>query len=283
MAGLLSGLSSLGLGDLENAKLYEEPKAAEQTEKEAVVVQKALEKDFIYDRTYECPVCARKIVAKTMKTGKAKLIGTDMDLRPQYEGIDAVKYDVILCFHCGHAALSRFFKPMPSVQVKLVKENISRNVKLKPQSGEIYTYEEAMERYQLALACAIVKQAKASEKAYICLKTAWLLRGQQEELNHQGEEVQAQVEELETQEKEFLKNAMEGFISARQSENFPICGMDEVTLDYLIAVLAIRFEQYETASKLVASILVSPSANSRMKEKARELKDMIVSLLKQKK
>ncbi len=282
MAGLLSGLASLGLGNLEDAKIYEEPKAAVQAEAEAEVVPQVNEKDFIYDRTYECPVCGAKIIAKTMKTGKAKLIGTDMDLRPQYEGIDAVKYDVILCHRCGYATLTRFFKPMPSVQVKLIKENISKNIKMRPHMGDTYSYSEAMERYKLALAGAIVKQAKDSEKAYICLKTAWLLRGMQEELNDETEK-KAKRAEMETEEKEFLKNAMEGFVNARQNESFPICGMDEVTIDYLIAVLAIRFEQYETASKLVASILVSPSANSRIKDKARELKDIIVNAIKQKK
>lgn len=281
MAGLLSGLSGLGLGNLENAKVYEEPEKVTVAEEETVL--QMTEKDFVYDKSYECPVCGQKITAKTMKTGKTKLIGTDMDLRPQYEGIDAVKYDIILCPHCGYAALTRFFKPMPAVQVKLIKENISKSVKLKPHTGDIYTYDEAMERYQLALACAIVKQAKVSEKAYICLKTAWLLRGMQEEADIKEADPTAKKQELKQREAEFLRNAKEGFISARQNETFPICGMDEITLDYLIAVLALRFEQYDIASKLVASILTSPSANSRMKDKARNLKEIIVTALKQKK
>lgn len=279
MAGLFSGLASLGLGELEGAKLYEEPKSEDKSEKEEVLPED-IEKDFVYDRNYECLVCGKNISAKTMKTGKAKLIGTDLDLRPQYEGIDAVKYDVVLCPHCGCAVLTRFYKPMPSVQVKLIKENISNKVKLKPHQGDIYTYEEAMERYQLALACAVVKQARASEKAYICLKTAWLLRGMQEEIDSKEKGKLQYKKELHVQEKEFLKNAMEGFINARQNECFPVCGMDEVTLDYLIAVLAFEFKQYEMSSRLVSSILLSPSANARMKDKARDLKDMILAELK---
>lgn len=285
MAGLLSGLASLGLENLENAKVYEEPKAenAEDSAGAAGASPKIVEKELIYDKTYECPVCSNKVTAKIMKTGKAKLIGTDMDLRPQYEGIDVVKYDVILCPHCGYTAVARFFGPMPSVQVKAIRENISQNVKLTPHTGEIYTYDEAMERYKLALACAIVKQAKASEKAYVCLKSAWLLRGMQESLNEEEEGYETKIAEMKAEEDEFLKNAMEGFINARQNESFPICGMNEAALDYLVAVLAIRFEQYDTASKLVAAILVSPSANPRMKDKARDLKDIIVNDMKQKK
>lgn len=279
MAGLLSGLSSLGLGNLENAQIFEEPKEEQSTNKHVVDMPEIQEKDLIFDRSFECPVCDKKITSKIMKTGKAKLLRTDKDLRAVYEGLDVQKYDVVTCPVCGFSALTRYFKPMAPTQNKLIKENICKNVKIKPNTGEIYTYEEAVERYKLALACAIVKQAKASEKAYICLKSAWLLRGWREELEkEQGN--QTKCAEMLTEEKEYLKNALEGFISAKSAESFPMCGMDENTVDYLIAVLAFEFGKYDIASKLVASLLTSPSTGVRMKDKARELKDEILVELK---
>lgn len=279
MAGLLSGLSSLGLGNLENASIYEEPKEEKTENKNIVDAPEILEKDLVFDRSYECPVCGSKITSKVMKTGKAKLLSTDKDLRPVYEGLDAQKYDVVTCPKCGFSALNRYFKPMSGVLVKLIRENISKNVQMKPYTGEIYSYEEALERYKLSLACAVVKQAKASEKAYICLKSAWLLRGWQEELA--GEENgEAQIEALKAEEKEYLKNALEGFITAKGTESFPMCGMDENTLDYLIAVLAFDFGKYDVSSRLIASILTSPSAGARMKDRARELKDELLAELK---
>ncbi len=102
-----------------------------------------------------------------MKTGKARLLGTDQDLRAKYEGIDAVKYDVILCPHCGYAALNRYFNNITKVYAKLIKENISSKVQLHTYDDDIYTYEEAIERYKLCLANAVVKRAHASEKAYL--------------------------------------------------------------------------------------------------------------------
>ena len=78
-----------------------------------------------------------------------------------------------------------------------------------------------------------------------------------------------------------MKNALDGFLAARQSENFPMCGMDEPTVDYLIAVTAMRFEQYDVASRLIASIMQS-SANPRMKDKTRDLKDMVMAKMKEK-
>jgi len=176
--------------------------------------------------------------------------------------------------------LTRFFPHVTGGQARLIRENISKKVRLRSYEGEIYTYDEALERYQLALANAVVKRSRASEKAYICLKSAWLLRGQAEEMleNDDTQDVDA----LKEREEEFLLNAYNGFVEARQSEPFPMCGMDEITVDYLVAQLAAHFKKYDVASKLVASILTSPSANTRMKEKVRMLKDQILADLKNK-
>ncbi len=281
MAGLLSGLADLGLGNLENADIFAEEEIRTNKKEEKKVVPKIEEKDLVYDRTFECPVCDRNFSAKIMKTGRAKLLGTDQDLRPRYEGIDAVKYDVTLCPHCGYAALTRYFGSMSSGQIRLIKENICRNIRLHTfPAGETYSYEEAIERYKVCLANAVVKHAKASEKAYVCLKNAWLLRGYRESLAEAGEGNKSKIEELKQQENAFLQNALNGFVEARQKESFPIAGMDEMTMDYLLAVLAMHFEDYDMAGKMVAGILVSPSANTRIKDKARDLKEQIMEIRK---
>ncbi len=190
--------------------------------------------------------------------------------------IDSAKYDVLLCTHCGYAAISRYFPSVTSVQAKLIKENISKNVKLKTYTGDAYSYEEAMERYKLCLAGAVVKKARASEKAYICLKSAWLLRGYQE-----SGLAKDKAEELKQEEENYLLNAYNGFEEALRSEGFPMCGMDETTMNYLLAELATHFKKYDVASKLVAAILTS-SASTRLKDKARDLKEQILAQLKQK-
>ncbi len=277
MAGIFSGLGDLGLGNLENLELFETPKEVEE-KKEEIKIE---EKDLIYDKTFSCPVCYGEFTAKIIKTGKAKLLGTDWDLRPKYEGIDPIKYDVQVCPKCGYAALSRFFPNITSGQAKLIKENISQKVRMSPFNGEIYTYEEAMERYKLTLVNAVVKRGRASEKAYICLKSAWLLRSYAEWLEETGDTTQNR-DALKAQEEEYLSNAYTGFIEARQSETFPMCGMDESTIDYLLAELATHFKKYDVASRLIASLLTSPSATTRMKDKARDLKEEILAELKKK-
>ncbi|MDD6812555.1 MAG: DUF2225 domain-containing protein [Lachnospiraceae bacterium] len=279
MAGLLSGLEQFGLGNLENMELYETPKKAEDKGegKAAPVMQ---EQDYLFDKSFTCPICDQEFKARTVKIGKAKLIGTDLDLRPKYEQVDLLKYDIIMCPHCGYAALSRFFKFVTSPQAKNIKQAISAS--FKPQrEKETYTYDEALERYKLTLINAIVKKAKPSEKAYICLKTAWLLRGKGEHLDTNAPDYAEQKKQVDEEENEFLHNALEGFLAARQTESFPMCGMDEPTVDYLIAVTAMRFEQYDVASRLIAGILTSPNANPRMKDKARTIKEMIMKKIKE--
>ena len=281
MGGLLSGLEQFGLTNLENMDLYEKPKKVEKDEqgKPVPVMQ---EQDFLFDKSFTCPICDREFKSRTVKIGKAKLAGSDLDLRPRYEQIDLLKYDIIMCPYCGYAALSRFFKFLTSPQAKNIQKTISATFKPQKETKEIYTYDEALERYKLTLANAIVKQAKSSEKAYICLKTAWLLRGKAEHLDKNLPDYEEQKKQCEDEENEFLRNALEGFLAARQTESFPMCGMDEPTVDYLISVTAMRFEQYDVSSRLITGILTSPGANPRMKDKARDVKEMLMKKIKEK-
>lgn len=277
--GLLSGLGALGLGNLEGASLYEsEQEKTKVTIKE--VPQEVKEADMLFDKTYTCPVCDQEFKAKTIRAGKIRMLGTDMDLRPKYEGIDMMKYETIACPHCGYAALSRYFKYMTSMQLKLIKTNICANYQPHPMDGEIYTHEEALERYKLTLANAIVKKAKSSEKAYICLKMGWLMRGMAEALDTTSAEYSAKKEAYAKMEREYLSNALEGFVSARQTEGFPMCGMDENTVDYLIAVLAMECEQYDLSLKVLSNVIGSKNANSRVKERALDVKNMIREKMK---
>lgn len=279
MAGILSGLKSLGLDKLEGLEIYEDEekkglKVQQKAEPKEVAAPE--EKDLIYDKNFTCVVCNKDFSTKIMKSGKAKLLSTDIDLRYCYENIDSNKYDVVTCPRCGYSALLRYFPMTTGAQAKLIKANIYGKVKLSPISGETYSYEDMLERYKLALVCSIVKRAKDSEKAYVCLKNAWLLRGYAEELELKNELTEEQRQEMKTQELEYIQNALDGFINAVQKESFPICGMDVLTMDYLIAALAYEVSKDDIAAKKIAEVLVSNAANERVKNRARELKRMIL-------
>lgn len=276
MAGILSGLKGLGLGELEKRDLYEEEEKVipiRKVEPKRIVVE---EKDLIYDKSFSCPVCDKKFTSKVMKTGKTRLVSTDLDSRPIYEGIDSNKYDVVECPECGYAAMVPYFQPLLNAQIKMVRESICNKIKINNPTGKIYQYEDVIPRYQVALACAIVKHGKDSEKAYICLHFAWLLRGYAEMLEEEGKLAAEKSQELKEQEQECLQKALEGLINARQKESLPICGMDQSSLDYMIAAVAYEVEKDSIAAKLVSDMLVSSATNNRMKDKARELKQLIL-------
>jgi len=281
MSKLLTGLEKFGLDYLEKAEIYgEEKKRAAKAAPPPT--QEMKEENYLFEKSYECPVCYAAIKAKTVRTGKARLLRTEMDLRPVYEKFEPLKYDVVICPECGYAASSRYFGGLSSVQRRAVKELISP-VYHHPEENATYTYEEALERYKLSLASAMVKKARASEKAYICLKSGWLLRSMGENLDKETPDYEKKLADLKEQEKVFLQNALEGFLSAMQTESFPICGMEQTTAEYLIAVLAMNDGRYDISSRLISGILASRTTNRRIKDKARDVKEELVKRIKEQK
>lgn len=277
MANLFQGLESMGIKGLDGLKIYEEEKKVEtktaDTSKSSEPVY--VESDFLFDKKTQCPVCDKEFKCKTVKVGKPRLVGSDSDLRPKYAGIDSIKYDAIVCPNCGYAALSRFFSFMTSAQAKLIKDNITATFTGLPQSGEVYTYDEAINRHKLVLLNTIVKGGKNSEKAYVCLKIAWLYRGMRENIPEGIDNKEAFITACNNFETEMIQNAFEGFLASRSKENFPICGMDTATFDYLLADLAFRVGKYDVADRLSAGIITSRNTNTRLKEKARGLRELI--------
>ena len=275
MAGLFSGMGEFGLDRLSSElEVYE--KATEETKSEAEAqVKQIQETDYIFDKTMVCPVCDQNFKTKTMKAGKVKLLSMDIDLRPKYQEVDSLKYDAIVCPACGYAALRKFYNMVTNGQIRAIKEKISVNFKGINQELETYTYDDAIARHKLALVNAIVKNAKDSERAYICLKTAWLIRGKRETLPEDTPNYEEEKRKLQEEEYQFLEKAYHGFKMAFPKDLFPMCGMDEDTCTYLVAELARRSGEFDDASRWISKLLVSRTANDRIKEKGRDVKELI--------
>lgn len=276
MANLFSELENFGLGGLQGLDVYNTGNGDKKDGDKEAEKPKITEEDFIFDKTHTCPVCDNEFKSKSIKTGKVKLLGADSDLRPKYQLVDSLKYDAIVCPSCGYSALNRFFNYMTAPQAKLIKEQITINFRGIENNGEIYTYDEAIARHKLVLVNTIVKKAKNSERAYTCLKIAWLLRGKAETLPADTENYDQEIAKLKSEEDEFIYNAYEGFTTAFSKEMFPMCGMDENTVTYLVADLARRCGKFDEAGRWISKVLVARDANERIKSKARDLKELIV-------
>lgn len=280
--GIFEGLEKYGL-DLDGmGNLFAEEGATKKTAEVKQVTEEAKEEDFLLDKSVTCVVCDNTFITKALKSSKLRRMEPDKDLRPRYQYVDSLKYDVISCPYCGYTGMSRYFTHLSSLQIRLIKEGVCS--KFKPTSTEVpatYDYDVAIERYKLSLYNTVVKKGKTSEKAYTCLKMSWLCRGQIEELMSKGAmEDSETIRKWRTQEKYYYEQAYEGLIKSVASESFPICGMDQNTMDLLLAEMAARLEKYEMASKLVSRLLLSQNVNRNIKDKALELKQEIIEQLK---
>lgn len=273
------GLNMDGMGDL----FGEEPENAKPArEEKAPVADEVKEEDFLLDKSVTCVVCDNTFITKALKSSKLRRMEPDQDLRPRYQHIDTLKYDVISCPYCGYTAMSRYFAHLSSLQLRLIRDGVCS--KFHATTKEVpatYDYDVAIERYKLSLYNTVVKKGQTSEKAYTCLKMAWLCRGQIEELLQKGAvESSETIKKWRTQENYYYNQAYEGMIKAVASESFPICGMDQNTMDLLLAEMSYRLDKYDMASKLVSRLLLSQTANRNVKDKALELKQAIIAELK---
>lgn len=277
MGNLLSGLDKLGINTEIFENIYEdvEEEKKEKKEEKKLETPRLKEADYIFEKTMTCPVCGQQFKTKAVRTGKAKLVGTDTDLKPIYAGIEPLKYDVIVCPDCGYAATSKAYGHITPTQAKMIREGISSSFKGLTDDNNIYTFYDAIDRHKLALANVICMRGKTSERAYICLKMAWLYRSMVSGLPKDDVSVQRLRKECIEEEQKFLQSAYEGFSHSYTKEVPPICGMDINTLTLLLADLARRCDDKASSRRYIETILISKNINSRIKEKARDIKELL--------
>lgn len=286
---LFSGLEQFGINvEKDAADIFAEEKPKEKskvkvqdtevTEEVVKVKEQPKEEDFLFTKRVRCTICEKVFDVRLIKNARIKRLQPDFDLRPRFEHVDTLKYDIYACPYCGYAAMGRYFEHLTKGQVQLVKDNICANFKPSEEpEPDTYTYEQAIARYKLALYNSMVKRAKTSEKAYTCLKISWLYREVAERTSARTEEEQEKKAEYSRLQEEFYKEAYSGFQKAIASEVFPMCGMDSFTMDYLMACMATHFKEYAYASKSLSNILASQVVDRRIKDKALELKEEIVA------
>lgn len=284
--GLFSGLEKFGFNVKGIENIYDEPVEERKVPVQPVQkeeVKPPEEKEFLVLKFVNCPVCTLKFRSQFVKTGRARRIGADRDLRPRFSDIDTLKYDVVSCPKCGYSAITRGFEGISLAQAKLVREQYcvkfgGKDAGVPDTLETVYSYDYSIEQHKLALLCSVVKRASVSEKAYTCLKISWLYRGMIEDMLEKDPD--ADVKALHAEEMEFYEEAYEGFQKAITKETYPICGMDQETLDFLIASMAFNLGKLEQASRFLSAVILSKTAKKGTKDKALELKEEILESIK---
>jgi len=244
------------------------------------------EEEFIFDKRMVCTVCDKPFTTKVLKSNRARRIGSDADLRPRFEYIDTLKYGICSCPNCGYSAMHSVFPNLMSRQVNNIKEQVCAHFLPEDRSEwTSYTYDQALRLHGLALQCAEAKMAKDGEKAYLHLIISWLYREKEKEANEIAREElrELAVKNYREQAEEHYLAAFEGFQQAMMNEMFPIMGLNQPTVEYLLAYMAYYFDKLEVSAKLIGSVLTSSSATRNVKDRALELKSEIIRKIKEKK
>ena len=234
------------------------------------------EKTLLLDKSYTCPVCDQKIKVKSVKTNVAKFVGTGPDLRPTHSNINVTKYEVASCNYCGYTALIKDFPNTTQTQRKFLREKIQANFKSHEEVPcDTYSVETAISRMKMALLCTVSKMGKESEVGNICLKISWLYQDLVDELPEDDpgyeDKKTAYLAEAHNQ----AMNAYEHLSKARMEEDYPIAGMNEATLDYLLSYLAYEKGEYQTAMQYLSGVVTARGISPRLKDKCLDLKDLI--------
>ena len=258
---LLNGLDKFGLESLQTLSIYDDKGMPTQ---EGVVAKPFNIDEYTYNKNMECPVCDNNFATRVLRLAKLSPVATDFDLRPIYkEPIQPLFYDIAICPKCGWSALSQVFKTITESQAKLIKETISPGFKY-VEYPPILTAEMSIERYKLALANAIVRKALNNEKAYICMKIAWMYRSIKDK----------------TKELLFIAHAYKGFLDALSNERPPFLGLDIDTVSCIIASQAKTLGYYKDALKMTSRLLTSRSINPRLKDRSLDLKHELMDQIR---
>ncbi len=244
--------------------------------KEKSAVEKGREYEperLFFEKVHTCPICEKEFPSITVRMSAAYPEGTDIDMRPRYKNIDIAKYRVMECPWCGYANLDKFFHKITKREILLLKDKLIVPEVIEPENTGEREYADAYPMYRSALRCSLLSGAKKSERAYIALYTAWLLRGWREaEIKKNDPEADIHIMSLGAENK-VLKYALQYFTLARQEEIFPICGLEETTFDYLLAALSYGQGNYKDAMRLVTGVLRDRSLPANLRIMAEDLRD----------
>ncbi|MDR0957983.1 MAG: DUF2225 domain-containing protein [Clostridiales bacterium] len=240
--------------------------AAEETDEELIERTKYNPYTYVYDKMFNCPLCFIHFAASVGRHSKTRIIKIDTDLCPHYEPFNPMYYGIISCPNCGYTAMiSTFEYHLTDIQMLTLSEQIPKLCPPK-KYDQVRTISDAIELYKAALLCSLLKKGGDAEKAILCLKLSWLMR----EGNFPSEEL------------DFAKQARNTFMKVYRNLNFPVFGMDEYTLAYLIGELSRRIGDYEKALQYLEVVIRDKKTPVRLRPRAEDVYHMIKTAMQSK-
>ncbi|MCL2752685.1 MAG: DUF2225 domain-containing protein [Defluviitaleaceae bacterium] len=260
MYGILDNLKDLPLEldlpyEIFATRFSEPPSKAEDEEKDSVDISQ-----YFFVKEFECPVCKAKFSTSVLRDSKLRMLRMD-ELRPVYRDVEPLCYDIMLCVNCGYATLKDRFLVVSEKQRDAILANIRTNYAnfMPATSHAEIDLKQGVERLKYALLTALIKKVSTGERAMLLTKIAWLYKIMKDEENYLY----------------YAKYANAELTKAYQNESFPIFGMSEGVVTFLLARFAADEEDYSTALKFLSNIIVNQNLSTRLRDLARDLKEYV--------
>lgn len=213
--------------------------------------------EFTFTVQKTCPICGES--TRIVKT-KSKLMveKTDEDFCVHYKGFNPYFYKIWFCEHCGFAADEKtFLGTMPSLHKKKIQEFLAQR-KLGMQFVEERGIPDAVASFKLAIFYAEMTDQPLARRAGLYLELAWIYRadGEQEK------------------EAEMMQRAADLYDTSLMTERYPINGLSDNTVVYLIGAIYFRMQDYEKSTQYLSRIIGDQSIrdnDNRLYKRARDL------------
>ncbi len=214
----------------------------------------------ISKKSVTCPVCNHDFTATRIITTGLKLIKTDTDLRPHYEGINTIPYEITTCENCGY---SNYFKEfplnIPKNEINNIKKNLSNKFKPKLYPEHLTTL-DGMEKYRLAILSARCCDTEKSKLMNLYMKLSWLARD-----NDITKDIELKC----------IKYAYKLGKEAIKEETFPVQGINKSTFSYLLGEFARRLKLYDEAIRWLRNAESLQESSLSLKDRIEEVSKLI--------
>jgi len=209
----------------------------------------------LYEKKVTCPVCKNEISVTKVKIKSIRIVSRDTDLCVNYEGVNPLLYEPIVCESCGYATLSDKFGEINAREIMNVRTQITSRWIKHSYAGE-RDIDKAIEAYKITLLNYQARDMNPSDIAKVCIRIAWLYRLKKDE-----------------KEKHFLQCALDAYNDTYYRETFSSGKLDEATCMYMIAELNRRLGNNSESIKWFSRLISSPEAkkNKALVEQARDI------------
>lgn len=186
----------------------------------------------------KCPICGE--TTRIVKV-KSKLLveSTDEDFCAHYKGFNPYFYKIWFCEHCGFAADEKtFLGSIPLAHKRKIQEFLnSRNLGLK--FVEERQTPDAVASFKLAIFYAELTGQSLAKRAGLYLELGWIYRASEEK----------------ERENEMLERAISLYDRSLMTERYPINGLSDNTVIYLIGAIYYRLQDFEKSTQYLSRII----------------------------